>query len=511
MTILEDAFSFSAQSPLFTSLALAVIAGVSLVLSRLYFHPLSHFPGPALAAATGWYWTYYDMFRGGMMIEQLELLHKRYGPVIRIGPNTLHFSDPKAFDSVYLDRRFTKDPAFYKAFMADDASFGCTDPKAAKARRELLGPFFSRKGVLKLENVIQESIGRFIASLSQKTNAAKPVNIHRAFLSVTLEVITTYCFAQRHNAIDHPDYSYPLVKAIQGASYGGVLLQHFPFLASLVMGVPAWFIRMIHADSAALPEFRTTLDEEVENIFKNPAALEHTEHETIYHHMLNPRAGYSKPSVKAMKEEAAILVGAGTETTGNACAIIAFHVLSDVQVYRRLKRDLADAWPDPDMHIPLEKLEKVEYLSAVIHEGLRFAHGVVTPLPRRVPESTEIAGVLVPGKTLVSMSSTFLHRNPELFPDPLTFDPERWLGMDSNDLTNYVVPFSKGPRMCLGVNLAWAELYLIIGNLFRKVDLELVNTTARDLEWGAYLLPYYRGFVKARITKVEGINQLVDM
>lgn len=95
------------------------------------------------------------------------------------------------------------------------------------------------------------------------------------------------------------------------------------------------------------------------------------------------------------------------------------------------------------------------------------------------------------------MSSIFLHRNPEIFPDPLTFNPNRWLESDSNDLANYVVPFSKGPRMCLGLkyvivftsnlsmtsltgpcgSLAWAELYLIIGNLFRKVDLELVDTT----------------------------------
>ncbi|TEB08824.1 cytochrome P450 [Coprinellus micaceus] len=455
---------------------LVVVAG--LVFSRLYLHPLASFPGPKLAAATGWYATYYDIFMGGIMLEHLEALHKQYGPVIRIAPNTLHFSDVKAYDSIYTDRRFPKDPAFYAAFLADEASFGCTDIKKAKTRRDLLGPFFSRKSVLKLESVIQEAVGRFIVSLSQRIDAPQPVNIHRAFLSITLEVITTYCFAQRYNAIEYPDYGYPFVKAVQGASYGGCLLQHFPFLTPLVMGLPTWLLKMIHEESAALPEFRDRLDAE--------------------------------PSAKSMKEEAAILIGAGTETTGNACAVIAYHILTNEDVHRRLKKDLVEAWPDPDAPMPLEKLEKLPYLAACIYEGLRFAHGVVTPLPRIVTQPTEIAGVLIPKNTLVTMSSTFLHRNTDIFPDPYTFNPDRFLGKNPSELTNYIVPFSKGPRMCLGINLAWAELYLIIGNLFRKVDLELVDTTAKDMEWGAFLLPYYKGFVKANIQKVEGIQQFME-
>ena len=52
-------------------------------------------------------------------------------------------------------------------------------------------------------------------------------------------------------------------------------------------------------------------------------------------------------------------------------------------------------------------------------------------------------------QAVVACGSTFVHHNATLFPDPHTFDPERWIGRP--ELENWLVPFSKGPRMCLGV------------------------------------------------------------
>ena len=49
------------------------------------------------------------------------------------------------------------------------------------------------------------------------------------------------------------------------------------------------------------------------------------------------------------------------------------------------------------------------------------------------------------------MGHTIMHRNPAIFPDPLRFSPERWLQPDSAMLDRYLVAFSKGPRLCLGI------------------------------------------------------------
>jgi cytochrome P450 len=76
-----------------------------------------------------------------------------------------------------------------------------------------------------------------------------------------------------------------------------------------------------------------------------------------------------------------------------------------------------------------------------------------------------------------------MHDNPTLFPSPRSFQPDRWLQPNSAQLRKYLVPFSKGSRQCLGMQLAYCELYLIVAALFapRRFEWELFETTERDV------------------------------
>ena len=82
--------------------------------------------------------------------------------------------------------------------------------------------------------------------------------------------------------------------------------------------------------------------------------------------------------------------------------------------------------------------------------------------------------------------------NPTIFPSPETFLPERWLSQpasskpnntNSNPLKRYLVPFTRGPRQCLGMDLAYAEMYLTAAIILRRFPLtELYNTGKRDVD-----------------------------
>ena len=82
------------------------------------------------------------------------------------------------------------------------------------------------------------------------------------------------------------------------------------------------------------------------------------------------------------------------------------------------------------------------------------------------------------------MSSVMMHDNPDIFPDPRAFKPERWLQPNSAHLKKYLVPFSKGSRQCLGMQLAYCELYLIMAALYApgRFDFELFETDITDVE-----------------------------
>ncbi|KAJ3513791.1 hypothetical protein NMY22_g14937 [Coprinellus aureogranulatus] len=433
-----------------------------------YFHPLAGVPGPRLAAITDYYATFYDLVENGKMVKQLESLHKRYGPIVRIGPSKVHFSDPKAFDLIYKHSGFPKDPWFYDAFGAEHSLFGCTNISAARERASILRPLFSRKKVLQLESVIQEVVDRFIAVLSKKVGAPESVNLYRGFASITMEVITTYSFARSFGIVEYPDFAHPGLIGFQASNYAVFIMQHFPFTRRLFHGMPLWLAKMAIPGMFGRRQFIQGLDDQIGEILADPTSLDLADHEIVYHHLLHPKVG-QLPTRTSLLQHALSLIAAGTETGANACSVTAFHVLNNKSIQEKLKKELYDAWPDPNSPMSLERLEKLPYLTGVIKEALRLSHGVVSPLPRIVTEPTTIGGIYLPPRvsvyvplasqahidlalqTTVSSSITFTHHDPEIFPQPMEFCPERWLGENSGELDNYLVAFSKGPRMCIGI------------------------------------------------------------
>ena len=115
-------------------------------------------------------------------------------------------------------------------------------------------------------------------------------------------------------------------------------------------------------------------------------------------------------------------------------------------------------------------------------------------LPRVVPpEGAMIDGTFIPGgvspwvyrpansiamltrssQTVVAQSTICVHRSPAVFADPDVFIPDRWLGEDAKIHDASMAAFSKGPRSCIGINLAYCELYLVIAGVFRRFDMTL--------------------------------------
>jgi cytochrome P450 len=79
------------------------------------------------------------------------------------------------------------------------------------------------------------------------------------------------------------------------------------------------------------------------------------------------------------------------------------------------------------------------------------------------------------------MTSVLVHLNPRIFPDPHDFIPERWI--ENPRLSKYLVSFTKGSRQCIGINLAYAEIYVCLANLFwRFPGMKLYETTKSDVE-----------------------------
>lgn len=183
--------------------------------------------------------------------------------------------------------------------------------------------------------------------------------------SISLEVITTFCFAKRFDAIEYPGYQYPFLAVFLESIRGVILVQHFPFLRLLVSRLPEWLMVTFAPQSLAFAVFTRMLAHQIDDILEDPTLLEKADQETIYQHLLNPKSG-PKLTRDTLQREANTMVAAGTNTVANIGNMAVFQVLHSEAILRRLRQELKDAFPDVGSHMPLEKLEKLEKLPYLV-------------------------------------------------------------------------------------------------------------------------------------------------
>jgi len=170
-------------------------------------------------------------------------------------------------------------------------------------------------------------------------------------------------------------------------------------------------------------------------------------------------------------------------SSGHILAITSFYIVSNPSIRSRLEAEIGQIMAQTNGKPKWSQLEQLPYLTAVITEGLRIGYGVSHRLQRLFPETVlQYSGYDIPTMTPVSMTSVLTHDNTTIFPNPRTFDPERFI--EHPQLKKYLVPFSRGSRQCAGLNLAYAELYLTLAAVFApgRARFQLWETDTSDVE-----------------------------
>jgi cytochrome P450 len=163
-------------------------------------------------------------------------------------------------------------------------------------------------------------------------------------------------------------------------------------------------------------------------------------------------------------------------TTGNAVTVSGllwtFYLLAqnpeaEARLHAELDRVVAGRLPSAG------DLPKLEYTRALIAESMRMYPPAWT-IGRRVVQDYSIGGVRLPAGSLVLVSPYVMHRDHRYFRDPLRFDPDRWTHEVSAERRGLsFIPFSAGPRSCLGEHLAWITMQLVVATITQRWYLRL--------------------------------------
>jgi cytochrome P450 len=155
------------------------------------------------------------------------------------------------------------------------------------------------------------------------------------------------------------------------------------------------------------------------------------------------------------------LLAAGHETTASSLAWALYHVHRDDAVRDRLLGELCSS------PTPLEAAA-LPYLGAVVKEALRM-HPPVPIVLRRLTEPLTVAGVTHPAGRVVGVALYALHFNPDIWPSPHQFDPDRFLAQRPTPFE--YAPFGGGYRRCIGAAFATSELAVALGTILTHLEL----------------------------------------
>ncbi|XP_056624883.1 cytochrome P450 4V2 isoform X2 [Triplophysa dalaica] len=173
-----------------------------------------------------------------------------------------------------------------------------------------------------------------------------------------------------------------------------------------------------------------------------------------------------------IQEEVDTFMFEGHDTTA-ASMNWALHLIgSHPEVQKGVQAELQEVFGSSLRHVEVEDLKKLRYLECVIKESLRIFPAV--PLfARSLCETCHINGFKVPEGVNAVIIPYALHRDPRYFPEPEEFRPERFLPENSKGRHPYAyIPFSAGPRNCIGQRFALMEEKVVLATILRHFEVE---------------------------------------
>lgn len=283
-----------------------------------------------------------------------------------------------------------------------------------------------------------------------------PVDVHQQMVRFTLRLVGNALFGRSMSG-DELDRIADTISAIQGFIVRQVVR---PYLVPWyrISGVTRRYQRMrAEGDAIVLQHIAARREEGIGETDFLRLMLD-----TPYHDTNRPM------TEEEIKIESLQLMVAGNETSSIALTWL-FHLLGrHPQYVSRVRREIEDVIGDDP--VGFENLHRLELTMRVVDETLRL-YPPFWMIDRVAVENDDIGGIRIPSGALVVPFIYGTHYNAALWPDPDSFDPDRFLpGQSENRHRFAYLPFGGGPRLCIGQNMAIVTILLIVATVVRRYD-----------------------------------------
>ncbi|KFY33217.1 hypothetical protein V494_07827 [Pseudogymnoascus sp. VKM F-4513 (FW-928)] len=413
---------------------------------RATLAPLSKLPGP-------WYSRFSDVI---LMYKEftahrrvyIHELHKKFGPVVRLGPNEVSFTSVEALREIYQSGGSGYDKTeFYNLFIqyGTRTTFSTLQKREHDQMKRYIAGSYANTNIMHPEVVegIQERVGAF---LRQCEEAEKPAIDFYVYL---------HCFSMDCASFHllHPHGT----KSIEGRDLH--LMREYSFGDTLKKKLLRY----------RLPAITSWLEKTFQK--NSESKIGH-----LAYKLKTSKAAFRQIQVAA---ECMNHLAAGIDTTGDALCFL-MHQLSLSGTHHVQDKLIAELSSNKD-----KALDELPYLEAVIKEGLRCFPPIPMSQPRCVPSAGRVIdGYFIPAKSIVSCQAWSVHQlNPQIFDQGDQFLPERWLDPKAAiEMNRLFFSFSAGGRSCTGRHLAMVEMKCLLRELYSRYKTRIAPEMQGSME-----------------------------
>ncbi|XP_044513352.1 cytochrome P450 3A4-like [Gracilinanus agilis] len=352
-----------------------------------------------------------------------------------------------------------------------------------KRIRTVLSPTFTSGKLKEMFPIINRYGDVLVKNMKKEAEKSKPVTLKDIFGAYSMDVITSTSFGIHVDSLNNPND--PFVREIKK-------LIRFNFLDPLILSVAIFpFLTPLFnkLDVTVFPKdaidflsksVKKIKEERKKNTEKHRADLLQLMMDSQTSKNSEPHS-HKDLSDQEILAQSIIFLFAGYETTSSVLSFLFYHLATNPEIQEKLQKEIDAVLPNKEA-VTYDALVQMEYLDMVINENLRL-FPIGGRVERVAKKTVELNGLTIPKGTVVMVPPYVLHRDPEYWPEPEKFRPERFSKENKESINPYVyLPFGTGPRNCIGMRFALMNMKVAVSRLLQEFSFRTCKETQIPLK-----------------------------
>jgi cytochrome P450 len=383
----------------------------------------------------------------------------------------------------FADRFFVGDGNLQQPIIKKGVFF--EDGADWKRIRRIISPTFSGGKLKLLTHYMNLTAQRLGDNLKKCARSGTLVEVKRVYGTFTMDVICGTAFGLDTNSQENShepffDNTKRMLTFEKSLQVKLALVGAFPILGPLFKKLGLGFFK-----NENVKFFEKNLSEIIRERKEQPGALKYMDFlQLLLEAEADPNdefVGKKKLTVDEIVAQGIIFIIAGYETTATTLQYLSYELAKNQEIQETMVKEMQQVLGE-NSEPGYDECHNLKYMEAVINETLRM-YPPVHILSRQSDRGFDVNGVQVPAKTAIVIPVLNIGRDPEFYPDPDSFKPERFLAGSKQEVDPLsFLPFGYGPRICIGMRLAMMEMKIALVHILRSVKIVDAKPDVLDIE-----------------------------